>query len=120
MRKDLEKVESELLKRKVELEEKFEMLTKEESSDGQVQDAGDEAMFSMTETLKDSLENNEYEEYRMILKALEQVQRGDYGICVDCQEPISPKRLSSYPNAARCVLCQEALEENQMNGREDF
>ena len=120
MRNDLEKVESELRKRKIELEEKFEILSKEENSDGQVHDAGDEAMFSMTETLKVSLQNNEYEEYRMILKALEQVQRGDYGICVDCQQPISPKRLSSYPNAARCVLCQEALEENQMNSREEL
>lgn len=120
MRKDLEKVESELRKRKVELEEKFETLSKEESSDGQVHDAGDEAIFSMTETLRASLQNNEYEEYKMILKALDQIQRGDYGICVDCQEPISPKRLSSYPNVARCLLCQEALEENQLHNREEF
>ncbi len=120
MRKDLEKVESALLQRKAELEEKFEILNKEEISDGQVHDAGDEATFTMTETLKASLQNNEYEEYKMVLKTLEQIQKGDYGICVDCQEPISPKRLSSYPNAARCVLCQEVLEENQLNNREEF
>jgi DnaK suppressor protein len=120
MRKDLEKVESVLRQRKIELEEKFEFLSKETTTDGQVHDAADEAMFSMTETLKASLQTNEYEEYKMILKALEQIQNGDYGICVDCQEQISSKRLSSYPNAARCVLCQEALEENQHTYREEF
>lgn len=120
MRKDLEKVESTLLQRKAELEEKFQLLNKEEISDGQVHDAGDEATFTMTDTLKASLQNNEYEEYKMVLKTLEQIKKGDYGICVDCQEPISPKRLNSYPNAARCVLCQEALEENQHNNREEF
>lgn len=120
MRNDLEKVESALLQRKVELEEKMDLLVKQGSSDGQVHDAGDEALFSMTETLKASLQNNEYEEYKMILKALEQIQKGDYGICLDCQEPISPKRLSSYPNAARCVLCQEAYEENQFNNRDEY
>ncbi len=120
MRKDLEKVEEALRQRRIELEEKLEILSKEESNDGQVHDAGDEATFTMTETLKASLQNNEYEEYKMILKALEQVKKGDYGICIDCQEPISSKRLTSYPNAARCVMCQELFEDGQLHTKDEF
>lgn len=117
MRKDIEKVTEMLRQRKVELEEKLDRLKKEESSDGQVHDAGDDTLSSMAETLKASLHNHEYEEYKMILKALEQTEKGGYGICVDCNENISSKRLTSYPNAARCVMCQEAYEDNQLNNR---
>ncbi len=68
-------------------------------------------MTAIFESLKSSLQNNEFEEYRMIVKALEQIKKGQYGNCVDCEQAISAKRLESYPNAARCVLCQEAAEE---------
>ena len=33
-----------------------------------------------------------------------------YGICEDCQEPISPARLHALPFARRCVVCQEQFE----------
>jgi len=47
---------------------------------------------------------------RLINDALDRIAEGDYGICVDCDEEISPKRLSAAPWAKRCVRCQEAQE----------
>ncbi len=38
---------------------------------------------------------------------------GTYGICIDCCQPISEKRLKSYPNATRCLSCQEVVEERR-------
>ncbi len=111
-KQDLEKVEQILTARKKELEEEFVRLDNEKISDDQVQDSADQASTAISENLKSSLQENELGEYWMIINALEQIKRGDYGICADCEQPIAPKRLESYPNAARCVLCQEATEDS--------
>jgi DnaK suppressor protein len=62
------------------------------------------------ETLKTSLQNNELEEFRIINKALEMLENGMYGECVECEQDISERRLMSYPNATRCLACQEIFE----------
>jgi DnaK suppressor protein len=48
--------------------------------------------------------------------ALVALKEGWYGICVECDEPIAPKRLQTIPWASHCIRCQEALE-NGRNGR---
>ncbi len=44
---------------------------------------------------------------REIDAALERVEDGTYGMCADCEEPISPRRLAAIPWATLCVRCQE-------------
>ena len=39
--------------------------------------------------------------------ALQRMRDGEFGICVDCEEPISAKRLAAVPWAAYCLSCQE-------------
>lgn len=111
--RELEKIKSVLVARKKELEEAIAQLQTQSEKTDQVQDPADQALSSAFETLKSSLHNNEYEEYKMIEKALEMVDAGTYGMCVECQGPISEKRLQSYPNATRCLPCQEAEEEER-------
>lgn len=96
-----------------ELEEKIKQLSTEQVTDDQVQDPGDQALTSTMETLRSSLQDTELQEYNRIARALEKIDDGTYGICSDCGEAISEKRLSSYPNAARCLVCQEAFEDRQ-------
>ena len=43
-------------------------------------------------------------------RALQATSEGEYGICVDCEEPISLKRLEIIPWTPRCLRCQEVLE----------
>jgi len=38
------------------------------------------------------------------------VDAGTFGICLDCEEEINPKRLAAVPWAARCVACQERAD----------
>lgn len=45
---------------------------------------------------------------RQVKAALQRVQDGSYGICVDCEEDVPEKRLGVVPWAARCIPCQEA------------
>ena len=108
-----EEVKKELLKRKLELEEELTRLSKEKFSEDQVQDPGEQALSSTMESLKVSLQDTEREEYARIVKALEKIEDGTYGICADCGQPISEKRLKSFPNTSRCLICQEAYEEEK-------
>lgn len=45
-----------------------------------------------------------------IREAIQRIDDGTYGICEDCDEDISQRRLAAVPWALRCVRCQEALE----------
>ena len=38
-------------------------------------------------------------------RALERLERGDYGRCERCREPIPPGRLEVRPAATTCVRC---------------
>jgi DnaK suppressor protein len=44
---------------------------------------------------------------RRVRAAMERIDRGSYGVCLECQEPISPKRLKAIPWAELCIICQE-------------
>lgn len=105
-----QKTREALLARKQELEEHLEQLAHEPVSDEQVQDSADQAVASTMEALRHSLQDAELEEYHKIVKALQKIDDGSYGICGECGNPIAEKRLRLYPNATRCIGCQEALE----------
>lgn len=46
---------------------------------------------------------------REIGDALRRIEHETYGICAECEEPISAKRLDAVPWARYCVTCQEAI-----------
>jgi DnaK suppressor protein len=46
---------------------------------------------------------------REISDALRRMEHGNYGTCLECEEPISIKRLNAVPWARYCVTCQEAI-----------
>jgi DnaK suppressor protein len=42
-----------------------------------------------------------------IEEALGRIEKGAYGICRDCGEPIPPARLNAIPWTRVCVACKE-------------
>lgn len=48
---------------------------------------------------------------RELSAAINRIALGDYGLCEECEEPISDKRLAAAPWARLCLGCQEAHEE---------
>jgi DnaK suppressor protein len=110
-KKQVLEIKKELLQRKAELEEQLNQLYTEKVSDTQVGDVGDQASSSSLESLRDSLQDSNINEYNRIVQALKMIENGTYGVCVDCNNPIAERRLKSYPNATRCLACQEAFEE---------
>ena len=45
-----------------------------------------------------------------IESALQRFDRGEFGICEECEEEIPLERLQAIPWAAYCVSCQERIE----------
>ncbi len=50
---------------------------------------------------------------RNIRAALARMDEGTYGICVRCEEEISPKRLAAVPWTPFCIKCQEAADRHE-------
>jgi DnaK suppressor protein len=48
---------------------------------------------------------------RTVIRTLHRLQEGKFGICAECDEPISRKRLIALPTAEYCIECQEELEQ---------
>ena len=46
---------------------------------------------------------------REVSDALHRIDHDHYGICMECDEPISSKRLEAVPWARYCVTCQERI-----------
>ncbi|HJZ86253.1 MAG TPA: TraR/DksA C4-type zinc finger protein [Polyangia bacterium] len=42
--------------------------------------------------------------------ALAKIEDGTFGICEDCEEPISAKRLEARPETTLCIRCKEDQE----------
>ena len=51
--------------------------------------------------------------------ALQRIDQGTYGKCVNCGRPIPEKRLEAIPWAARDVKCEQQLEQRNLS-REEF
>lgn len=45
-------------------------------------------------------------QHAQVLDALQRVELGTYGTCVDCGAAVPSGRLEARPEAARCVSCQ--------------
>lgn len=45
-----------------------------------------------------------------VLAALQRIDLGTYGTCVDCGKLVPEGRLEAKPEAARCVACQGKLD----------
>ena len=107
----IEAMKKNLIYRRSEMAGKLSKQSQEKVSDGQVQDSGDEALSLSMEKLQNTLQQTEMDEIRLIDDALERIEKDEYGVCIDCASPIPERRLETFPFAARCVACQEKLEQ---------
>jgi len=56
-------------------------------------------VLAMIERLREQLADTNH--------ALEKVDKGTYGICERCGEPIAPERLEALPAARLCMSCKQ-------------
>src|SRR5215510_2776690 len=112
-KKTLEGYRKKLLEKQRELSEAY---TKNrhygrESDEGGTQDLADKASSSYTKEFLYSLSNTERSILEEVEHAIERMDDGEYGTCMECGEKISKKRLDAVPWARYCVPCQERVEQ---------
>lgn len=70
-------------------------------------DSVEQVTLRANDEVLDGLNEGARVEIEQINSALERMDRGAYGICSDCGEPIPAGRLEALPYAANCVDCAE-------------
>jgi DnaK suppressor protein len=57
---------------------------------------------------------------RNVRAALRRIDEGTFGVCMHCEEDISPKRIAAVPWAPYCIQCQEQADRNREESNETF
>ncbi len=78
---------------------------------GKVHDAQAESMSVAMSQINRGMLKMHLHDLKDLEMALERIDNGEYGICIDCDEPIAKARLDAYPMAKRCIKCQSLHEE---------
>ena len=76
----------------------------------QAADIADDAVQSYDRQLMMGLGEKEFGKLRLVEEAIKKIDRGQYGICLECEELISEERLTVVPFASHCVDCLEIIE----------
>ena len=80
----------------------------------QVADIADDAVQSYDRQLMMGLGEKEFGKLRLVEEAIEKVDEGQYGICLECEELISEERLTVIHFASHCVDCLEIIEKKNI------
>lgn len=78
---------------------------------GDVHDSAEESVAEQLSALESEMANRHTIEIHNIDAALERIENGNYGICIECGQQISIKRLQAYPVAKRCIECKRKFEQ---------
>jgi len=57
---------------------------------------------------------------RQVKAALRRIHDGSFGMCIECESAIGPKRLAAVPWAPRCIRCQESADWDLQERRESL
>lgn len=115
-RKELEEISKILLNMKKEIFKDIDQEIKEGSEKDSTEYKGDNYDIAASERdreLSYMLGDRERKKIKEIDIALEKIKDGSYGICDECGEPISKRRLELIPYTSLCINCQTHMEEEE-------
>ena len=75
-----------------------------------IQDMADMAVESYTKEFMFGKSSGDRHVLLLIREALDRIENKSYGTCVNCENPIQPKRLEAVPWTRHCIECQALLE----------
>jgi DnaK suppressor protein len=81
-------------------------------------DALDEVRYATERELAIRSLDRDSNPLRNVRAALGRIEEGSFGVCLHCEEDISPKRLAAVPSTAFCIVCQELADRSQYEGVE--
>ncbi|HAJ14581.1 MAG TPA: conjugal transfer protein TraR [Comamonadaceae bacterium] len=62
------------------------------------------------EAVRDAEARRDHDELVAVRAALQRLDEGSYGACIDCGADIGLQRLQAFPAALRCINCQSKAE----------
>jgi DnaK suppressor protein len=83
-------------------------------------DALDEVQHAAERELAIRNLDRESQLLRSVRSALRRIEEGSFGICLHCEEEISPKRVAAVPWTSLCIQCQEQADRNREQGNEEM
>ena len=83
-------------------------------------DALDEVQYATERELAIRGPDRDSNLLRNVRAALGRIEEGSFGVCLHCQEDISPKRLAAVPFTAFCIVCQEIADRSQFDGADSL
>ena len=106
IKKHLEELKADAEKR---LKEKKNM----DMPEAEVGDPIDAASQSLDKEILFELSGNSHNTIGQIEAALRKIEKGIYGRCELCRQPIPKKRIKALPFARYCIHCQTSSESNR-------
>ena len=83
-------------------------------------DAFDEVQHATERELAIQNLDREFNLLRRVRAALRRIEDGSFGVCLHCEEDISPKRLAAVPWAVFCIQCQEIADRGQVDNADNL
>jgi RNA polymerase-binding protein DksA len=80
------------------------------SNDGAGDDQADAGSKTFEREQELSIANNRRDLMTQVERALERLDKGTYGRCESCAQPIVKARLQAFPSATLCVKCKQREE----------
>lgn len=65
------------------------------------------AQMESQDDLNEKLKDRDIITLKQIKSALKRIEDDEYGICIECDEEISQKRLKALPFTLKCLDCSE-------------
>ena len=76
-------------------------------------DSGDVSFMDLLQSIGVKIVDIRQEELIKMDESERKLREGTYGICEECEEPISLKRLEARPETTLCIRCKEDQERNE-------
>lgn len=80
----------------------------------ETQDVADQAVSSYQKELLFTQGTNGHSQLSLVRLALERIDEGSYGECLQCGSTIGEKRLDALPWTPYCINCQEKIENGEI------
>jgi DnaK suppressor protein len=108
-----------LEERRREIQEKLRSLREALPAEtGEVRDAEEQSVDDFVQEVDFALMQMKSETLRKIDEAIQRLEDGSYGSCLECAGEIAAARLQALPFAERCRACQELMESREAEERE--
>jgi DnaK suppressor protein len=83
--------------------------------DSETPDPVDLAVRNYSKNVMLAVSENESRQLTLIDEAVARIDDEEYGLCQNCEQAITPKRLEAIPWARYCLNCQELVEKGELD-----